>query len=256
MDCSVGEIVDIQSDEGREKITHTFRYAEIGRCVSSVTHDVNNLLGAIMAYAELVGLDSGVSVESRRMLGEIIGAVRKASGLIGNLTDISRKARSDVRIVDPANLVDRVLDLRRYDMKVARIAVATDYEAALPALAVELPQLQQALGYLVCNAIEALEPEKARRLDIKIGNSGDAIVIAVANSGPRVAESEREHIFEPFYTTKGPTHLGLGLTVARAVIERHDGDLTYDSEQGFVLRLPKVSRFSSNGLSPPNGQPA
>ena len=79
--------IDLNTDAGREKLTLLFRYAQIGRCVNSVTHDVNNYLGAIMAYAELIGLDAQLPDDSQRMIGEIVSAVRKSSDLINNLTD-------------------------------------------------------------------------------------------------------------------------------------------------------------------------
>ena len=64
-------------DETREKLARLYRYAQVGHCVSSVTHDVNNFLGAVLAYAELVGLEKNQTPEALRMLGEVMSAVRK-----------------------------------------------------------------------------------------------------------------------------------------------------------------------------------
>ena len=103
-------------DELENRLLQLFRYSQIGQCVNSVTHDVNNLLGAIMAYSELISMDESIAADSKRMLGEVVEAVRKASGLMGNLTDIARKPRQDVRIVAPIQLMNRVIDLRRYEI--------------------------------------------------------------------------------------------------------------------------------------------
>ena len=62
--------IDLNSDDARERLTRLFRHAQVGRSVSSVTHDLNNYLGAIMAYAELAGMDKGISADTARMLGE------------------------------------------------------------------------------------------------------------------------------------------------------------------------------------------
>lgn len=247
MDCSVEIDVDLQSGPMREKLTRLYRFAQIGRCVSSVTHDVNNYLGAIMAYAELVGMDSTLTEESSRMLSEIIGAVRKSSSLINNLTDVSRKERLDVRILDPANLVERVLDLRRYDLKVGHVVLACEYQPNLTNCAVDLPRLQQAMMYLVSNAIEALELEEVRRFEVSVGMQNGAAVLAFRDSGKGIPDADRERVFEPYYTTKGADHIGLGLTVARAIVEAHDGELVYEPNAGFVMRIPVENRYSVAG---------
>jgi len=221
-----------------------YRYAQIGRCVSSVTHDVNNYLGAIMAYAELVGMDSSLGAESKRMLSEIIGAVRKSSTLVNNLTDVARKERPDIRIIDPANLMERVLDLRRYDMKVGHVALTTEYAPGLGNLAVDLPKMQQAIMYVISNAIEALELVKAKRIDIRIRMDGKSIAFFVRDSAPAIEPGCTERMFEPFFTTKGADHIGLGLSIARATVEEHDGNLRYEADEGFVIRIPVENRYS------------
>ena len=244
MASAVGVDVEVEADSTRERYIRMYRYAQIGRCVSSVTHDVNNYLGAIMAYAELVGMDGSLSAESKRMLSEIIGAVRKSSSLVNNLTDVARKERPDVRIVDPANLMERVLDLRRYDMKVGHVALVTEYEPALGNFAVDLPKMQQAFMYLVSNAIEALEPAKIKRLEIRVCRDGDSVSFSFRDSAQPIAVDCREKMFEPYFTTKDTNHVGLGLTIARATVEDHDGDLHYSSDEGFVIRIPIENRYS------------
>ena len=244
MGCSVDIDVDLQSGTVGEKLAKLYRYAQIGRCVSSVTHDVNNYLGAIMAYAELVGMDPVLGAESNRMLAEIIGAVRKSSTLINNLTDVARRERADIRIVDPANLMERVLDLRRYDLKVAHVTVACEYEPLLHNFTVDLPKLQQAMMYIISNSVEALENQKVRRFEASVRMEGAAVAFVFHDSAPVIPEGERERIFEPYFTTKGGDHMGLGLTIARATAEEHDGELVYDPARGFVLRIPTTNRYA------------
>jgi len=231
----------------RERAVHLFRSAQIGQCVNSVTHDVNNCLGAIMAYAELVSMDQGLSADSTRMLREVIEAVRKSSALVGNLTDIARQQSSDVRIVGPAQLAERALDLQRYNVKVSGIALETDYEADLAAIAVDLPRIERALVSLLTNAIEALEGGVRGSIRVSAAERDGAVEIVVWDSGPGVAEDVRERVFAPFYTTKEGVHIGLGLTTAREAARLHDGELAYDPERGFVLELPRNSRLAKEG---------
>jgi len=239
MGWALNEIVDLSSPEATERILRLFRYAQLGRCVNSVTHDVNNYLGAILAYVELVGMESTLSAESQRMLREVAGAVNKSSALITSMTDIARREKPDVRLIEPKDLIDRVVSLRSFDVKFGRVQLQVDYAPSLGTLSVDLPKLQLALLYLFSNALEALANVEDRRMSIRAQTAGSDIELAVHDSGPGVTPEERDRIFLPFYTTKGTDHLGLGLPSARAILELHRGSLTYDAARGFVMRLPR-----------------
>lgn len=231
------------SDDMNERVACAFRYAQVGRCVSSVTHDINNYLGAIMAYAELCGMDANLSGESKRMLGEMLKAVRKCADLVGYLTDVARKERPDVRLLEPQHLAERVLEIRGYDLRTANVRLTTQYEPNLPFIAVNLPRIQRAFMYLVANTMEALDGAEHKLLKISVGGDGGAVVFSFRDSAG-VPAPIREKMFEPFFTTKGPDHLGLGLTFARAAFEDHGGTLTYDPESGFVARIARNNKYS------------
>ncbi len=246
--AQVIEAVDLTSPEGQRRLHKMFRYAQIGRCVSSVTHDVNNYLGAILAYAELIELDSELTKESSRMVQEIIGAVRKSSALINNLTDVARKERPDVRAVDPLQLIHRVLDLRRYEIKLSQIDLKSESPDAMPTLQIDLPKVEQALVYLVNNLIEALADEECRQARVHAVVGDGWVEFEFWNSGPAIPVELREAVFEPFFTTKAGEHVGLGLTVARETAHQHNGDLVYSPERGFVFRIPQHKRMEIGNL--------
>jgi len=237
--------IDLNSDDARERLLRVFRHAQVGRSVSSVTHDVNNYLGAIMAYAELAGMDPGIGPDTARMLGEVCNAVRKSSVLVASLTDVARKEKPDVRIMDPAQLAERVLDLRRYDLRVASVALDTRYDEKLPLLTINLPRLQLALMYLVSNAIEALDGQERKKLSVSIRKTDAGVEIALKDSAGAIEEETRATMFEPFYTTKPLDHLGLGLPIARATVEDHGGSLVYAPETGFTISLPTRTAYAT-----------
>ncbi|MBX7256908.1 MAG: hypothetical protein K1Y02_11150 [Candidatus Hydrogenedentes bacterium] len=239
MGWALNEIVDLSSPEATERILRLFRFAQLGRCVNSVTHDVNNYLGAILAYVELVGMESSLGAESQRMLREVAGAVNKSSALITSMTDIARREKPDVRLIEPKDLVDRVVSLRNFDVKFGRVQLQVDYAPALGTISIDLPKMQLALLYLFSNALEALALVEDRRLTIHVLTDGNDVEIVFKDSGPGVAPEARDRIFVPFYTTKGVDHLGLGLPSARTILEGHHGTLTYDPERGFIMRLPR-----------------
>ena len=230
--------MDLQSDEIRERIMRVFRAGQVGSCVSSVTHDINNYLGAIIAYTDLLGMAAGVSAESQRMLGQIAGASQKCSTLVTSLTSIARKERPDVGMVDVARMCEQVVEIRRYNLRTSQISIEISCQDGIPSIVVDVPKVKMALLYLIANAAEAVEEIEPRRVRLETIKAGDGVEIVVWNSGPIIPDGERERMFEPFFTTKPSPHLGLGLTAARDIARDHDGDLTYIPDRGFVLRLP------------------
>jgi signal transduction histidine kinase len=99
-------------------------------------------------------------------------------------------------------------------------------------------QVEQVLLNLLLNAVEASPGGRAVR--IETGTKEDAVQITVADEGPGIPESVRDHVFDPYFTTK-PTGSGLGLSVSREVVSHHDGELRFESNgrgTAFVLRLP------------------
>ena len=242
----------LPSAQDLQRSAKTFRYAQIGRCVNSVAHDMNNYLGAIMAYAELVGLEDSLNEESSRMLQEILQAVRKSTSLISNLTDIARKMRPDIRVVDLVQLVENVVELRNYDVKVSGAHIEMDCPNDAGAMAVDLPELERAMISLLNNAIEALENADEKRIRLWLHDEGERVEFGVWNSGADIPEDLHDVIFQPFFTTKDDTHLGLGLFVAREIAALHGGDLSYEPGKGFVMRLPKQNQLASQSpyLSP------
>lgn len=230
--------LDLSNEENRERLTRLFRYAQVGRCVSSVTHDINNFLGVIQAYMELVELDPGLGDESRRMLTEALGSVKKCATMLGSLTSVARKERPDRRMVSLPALLDEVVDLKRYDYRVSQVTLDTQWESGLPDMAIDIPKFSMAIIHLMMNALEAVEGESKRLVRITARRQDDCVEIAFWNSGPAVYADEVDLLFEPFRTTKGGEHVGLGLFVAREAARLHRGDIVYNPERGFVLSVP------------------
>ena len=231
----------LRSQEERERLEALFRYAQVGRCVNGVTHEINNCLGAIMAYSELLATD-GDNGDNAQMIEEILRGVRRCSDLVTQLTGIARKERPNANIVDMGQTVTRVCALRQYDMRVNRITCEASVKDPGASIIVDGPKIEMALLYLLSNAIECLEdqPEDSRRIRVTVRREAEGVEAAIWNSGPAAPESIREMMFEPFYTTRdNGAHLGLGLHMASAIVDGHGGTLTYCPERGFLMWLPK-----------------
>lgn len=216
-----------------------FAATEIKACVNGVTHDVNNFLGAILAYSELIQLDSELNDDCERMLMQIIDGVTQCSGLLSSLTEVARKGRPVAKLTDMAKLVKEVLALRCYDLKVKRIATETKAPPELTPITTDRPKLKLAMLYMITNAVEALKDIRARRIKVTLRETDDAIEIQFWNSAPHIPDDRIETLFQPCYSIKDSPHINWGLHFARQIAQLHEGTLDYDPKLGFVIRLPK-----------------
>ena len=239
--------LDPAAPETLERFFELFRYVQAGHCINAVTHDANNYLGAVMAFAELVLLDPGIGEDSRKYLQEMIDAAKKCSHMMNGLSGMTHKRKAGGGIADMAPLIKEALALNAYDFKVAGIHFESDIHEDLPTMMVDAANLKLALSALLVNMQEALTDQKDRQARLCARINDPKLVLEVWNAGPVIPEAIRDRIFEPLFTTKTGPHLGLGLPIARRIAENHDGALEYDPERGFLLTLP-IER----ALDPPN----
>lgn len=245
-DAEHGGVLDLASEEALGRIFSAARYALVGRVADSVTHDVNNLLGAGVAYSELVALEKNLSPESKRMLGEIVDSLLRGSALMNGLTALTRKETEQALPIDASKLAAETLHLAGHTLRRGGVTVESHLRPPDAVLVGDPPRLQVALLQLIMNAQEALEAlpagERVLRITTEVDEAGGAF--HVWNSGPAVPESIRAEMFAPFFTTKGYPHLGVGLSAARVVAEQHDGALTYAPETGFTLYVAHFPAFA------------
>lgn len=242
--ASALEQFDMNSEAGRSRMLQLHRHAQVGGCVSGIAHDINNLLGAAMAYAELVTYDEGVSPDSVKMLNNVIEGITKCSALVSSLTSISRKDRMDINLTSPEQLMDEALVLRDYELKIQRITVERDYQSDLAAIPADLAKLKLALLFLLINAQQALEGSENKQLKVSVGNTDGGIYFEIWDSGPGMSAELAEKAFDPYQTSwPDNQHMGLGLYSARRIAELHQGSLDYDAERGFRMFIKR-----DNGL--------
>ena len=240
--ASVHSLLDLP--ECPDRLANLFKNAQVGDCVGGVTHDLNNCLGAIMAYSELVSTEPGLSPESVRMLREITNAARRGAFLMGTLLSIGRIEQPGLNAIEPEDVVAKVIDLRSYDIRVSQIALDRRICAAPGTIVADEPKLIRALMYVFVNAIEQAKATGELEMSFELLDSPDVVTFQIKNAGDPIAPEYWDLMFDSFYSTKGGQHLGLGLPHAREIARAHSGDLVYDPSKGFVMTLPRGVRFS------------
>jgi len=226
--------------EVSRRLFHAEKMAAVGQLAGGVAHEINNPLGGILAFAQLMSRDADRSPDDQENLRLITDAAVRAKRIVESLLTFSRRPSEEKGPVDLARVADDALFLLQSQLKSGRIVLVREYR---PALAVaNANQVQQVVVNLVVNAIQAMGG--AGRIVVGTGAAGPGRVsLQVADSGPGMRPEVARRAFEPFFTTKPEGQgTGLGLAICYQIAEEHGGSIRLESAPGqgatFVLELP------------------
>jgi PAS domain S-box-containing protein len=220
------------------------------RLLQAVSHDLRNPLGTILLNASslLEGVDeSRLGFEAREQLDAVALASEQMNRLIGDLLDTARATEGQLPLTASAWNADALLSdaaalvRARAAEKRVRIERTT---AALPLVRVDRDRVLQVFGNLLENAVRFTPAGGAIRMWAELDGSGVAVRFAVQDSGPGIAEEFLPRLFERFWQATPGSHggAGLGLSIARGIVEAHGGRIWVDTAPGagttFRFTLP------------------
>jgi two-component system NtrC family sensor kinase len=218
------------------------RLAAIGRLAGGVAHEINNPLGGILAFAQILQREEVTPVERKEYLAEIERSALRCKAIVEALLRFSRQApRLDRRRVSLNDVVrDAARSIGTRDPELAS-HLQLELGDGLPAVLGDAAQLQQVVANLVSNALDS----DARRADVRVSTAAESAVVRlrVVDRGGGIDDQHLARLFDPFFTTKqegkGP---GLGLAVAYAIVQDHGGKIVARNRTGggaeFTVTLP------------------
>jgi signal transduction histidine kinase len=241
---------EIEAQRLREDLTHVGRVSTIGELTVSLAHELNQPLAAILANAEAAQDDLEVTpphLEAvREILADIVEDDKRASSVIRRLHDLVKKRGPEFTEVDVNEMVSEVTRLVQGDAALRDVSVRLDLGPGIPRVRGDRVQLQQVVLNLVLNGLHAIQESATGNRTITLRTareSPSAVRVAVQDSGVGIDEANLDRIFEAFYTTKS-AGLGMGLAIARSIIEAHDGRLgAHNNPDGgatFFFILPAI----------------
>ena len=253
------EIDERQRAEGmaarlHRELEHVTRMATAGELATSLAHEVNQPLAAIVSNAQagrrFLHLGEAGRAELEEIFGDIARQGQRASEVIQRLRVFLGKEPPHRDRLDLNEVVRQVLPLVRREIEERRIRLVLDF-ADLPLVTGDRVQLQQVAVNLIQNACEALRDWTGpRRIYLRSRLAGTRAELTVEDSGPGVAPQVAATLFDPFVTTKSGG-MGMGLSICRSLVEAHGGALTHEApaEGGarFRLELPADSATEGAG---------
>ena len=229
--------------EVTRRLLQAEKMAAVGQLAGGVAHEINNPLGGILAFAQLMRQDQR-SEEDQESLRLIEDAAVRAKRIVESLLRFSRRPRQDERgPVDLARVAEDAIFLVGAQMKDGSVEVVRKLEPATIHGNANL--IQQILVNLLVNALQAVG--KKGRITVTTGQAQPGRVHAiVADDGPGVPPEIAGRIFEPFFTTKPEGQgTGLGLSICYRIAEEHGGTIHHERVAGggasFVLELPATT---------------
>ncbi|MGD0339827.1 MAG: ATP-binding protein [Bacteroidota bacterium] len=223
----------------QEQMILTTKLAAIGELVGGIVHEINNPLQILLGHVQL--LQFGEDLNRRtEVIREQVDRIVK---IIKQLVEFSRNVPENF-IIEPISVnsaVEQILPLLGYQFRTNEIEIELKLDPAIPAINGNMIYLQQVFLNLFLNARDAIE--RNGKMTVETFSDGEKVYVRITDTGCGIPPENMNHIFEPYFTTKGlGKGTGLGLSVSYGIIKKHCGDITVKSEKGigstFTVVLP------------------
>ena len=242
------------------QIVESSKLAELGTISSSIAHELNNPLGGMLSFLQLIKMDLEKESPHRADVDAMVSAGLKCKEIIENLLGFSRKTYFEIsEALDVNELVDKTLKLSDLQTRYSNINIDVNPSKTKLCVSGDENQLIQALRNILQNAVEAVQQKLDEdsgydgQIRIEIGENKQNVQITVSDNGPGIPKSQQSHLINPLFTTKDNNqHSGLGLTIAHQIITQHGGRLEIFSQPmaGTSVKLSLIqSRFKGQETS-------
>jgi C4-dicarboxylate-specific signal transduction histidine kinase len=229
--------------QAQMELAHVTRVATLGELTTSIAHEVNQPLAAMVnsASACMRWLAAQNLEKARQSALRIVADGQRAGDIITQIRALAQKTPPYKDWLDVNETIQEVIALARSEIQRNGVALATQLSEHVPVVLADRIQLQQVILNLMMNAIEAMRGVSAGPRVLEVSSECGAateVVIAVRDSGPGFAPQHLDRLFDAFYTTKAHG-LGLGLAISRRIIEAHGGRLwaTANTPHGAVVQF-------------------
>lgn len=227
----------------KEQMARADKLASIGELSAGIAHEINNPLGIILGYAQLMLREESPSSRRSEDLRIIERHVRTCKVIVEDLLNFARVSPAKKEMIDIHHLIDEVIQFAHHHSGLDRIVIEKDYDPDVKPLFIDEKKMKQVFVNLIVNAKYAMGDEGTIKISTRLNEPDKRVDVLISDTGCGISEQDLPRIFDPFFTTK-PTGegTGLGLSVSYGIVRKHGGDIQVESEPGggavFIVSLP------------------
>lgn len=214
-------------------------FATLGELAAGLAHEIRNPLAGIAGVLDIVSRDLPPTSVAREVIDDAKQEAVQINRILTELLDTARPKAPQFRVTDIVGTAEHAVLFARQQAVAKRIHIEFEVKDVLPPVEHDPNQINQVLLNLLLNAIQSMDKPGAIRVTLE--PEDDAVRIVVADEGKGISPEHLPSLFRPFFTTKGHG-TGLGLSLARRMVESHGGTINVESKLGegaqFTILLP------------------
>ena len=235
-----------QAEELEQQLIASGRLVSLGEITASMAHEFNNPLGIVMGFTQDLMGETDPSHPHYRSLKIIDEESKRCEKIIRDLLQFARPKSTDFCPTDVKQVIEKTLGLVANHMYKQKIEAITQVEENLPKIYADSQELEQVLVNLYFNAIDAMPTGGRLTVGVKVSQGAPGIpqevAITVSDTGFGISPEDLPKIFQPFFTAKKKSGMGLGLPICDRIIKNHGGRIKVESQPGqgttFEIYLP------------------
>lgn len=229
------------------QLIQTAKMASLGVFAGGVAHELNNPLMGILNYIQFCIKHTDKNTQVYKVLQDVEYETKRCAEVIKAVMTFSRlEEEGEEKPIQESiiTIFNRVLRLLDYRIRKEGVKVETNFPTENLLITMKPGKMQRVILNILLNSLDALQNSNIKEIIVTVRLENNYLIILIADKGCGIDEKYMGKVFEPFFTTKeADKYIGLGLTIARQIIEEHGGEISCDSILGlgstFKIRLPK-----------------
>ncbi len=239
-----GVIRDITQRKQLDKyLAQTERLAAIGQLAAGIAHEINNPLGVIQCYANLISKNASTVQQNLDDIEVIVKHTQNCKTIVESLLNFARAGEPQFSDTDLHRCLDELISVLNRQMIKQGVIVERQYDQNMDVINVDESKIKQVFMNLILNSIQAMTHGGIIKLATYFDFEQNLVSIKIKDNGTGISSEHLDKVFEPFFTTKEPGKgTGLGLSVSYGIISQHDGEIAVSSQKDkgteFKITLP------------------
>jgi two-component system NtrC family sensor kinase len=221
------------------------KLASLGKLAAGIAHEINNPLGGILIYSNLLLEDTEKDSPHYENLKKIVKETSRCKDIVKGLLEFARPKEPETSLIGVNEILEGSLAIMEKQALFQNISIKKSYESDLPKIIADSAQLQQVFMNIILNAAEATAGNGTLTLSTSLNPDSKCIEVKFSDTGQGIKEEDKKRLFEPFFSTKEVGKgTGLGLAISYSIIQKHQGTIEVKSQIGkgstFTVKLPVI----------------